>query len=122
MRAFLFLNRGGMQHRRAGRMLLLAAALLGASCAPDALAGPKVHTVVIEAMKFSPEIVEVRPGDIVVWKNKDAFPHAATADNRGFDSGEIAANRSWKFKALKKGVFPYICTLHPTMKGKLVVK
>lgn len=90
------------------------------SAAP--LAKPKSHTVVIEAMQFTPQRIEVRLGDTVAWRNKDFFPHTATAEDHRFDSGEIAANRSWKFKPRKKGSFSYICTLHPSMKGSLVVK
>jgi plastocyanin len=82
----------------------------------------KDQTVVIEAMQFSPQTIKVNVGDTVIWKNKDPFPHTVTSENRGFDSGEFAENRSWKFKARRKGTFPYICTLHPTMKGNLVVK
>lgn len=76
----------------------------------------------IEALQFSPQVIEVAPGDTIVWINKDPFPHTATAQDRSFDSGEIAPKRSWKFKARKKGAFSYICTLHPTMKGSLVIQ
>lgn len=82
----------------------------------------KVHTVVIEAMRYAPEMIEVNVGDTVIWKNRDAFPHTATAEDRSFDSGEIASNGTWKFVASRKGVFPYVCTLHPTMKAKLLVR
>ena len=61
-------------------------------------------------------------GDTVIWKNKDAFPHNATADNKGFRSIDIQSGQSWKFKAGSKGVFPYVCTLHPGMKAVLTVK
>ena len=63
----------------------------------------------------------VKAGDTVVWVNKDPFPHTATAQGV-FDSKYIAAGKSWRFKARKAGEFPYICTLHPTMKGTLVVR
>jgi plastocyanin len=106
--------------RCAGRALFAALALLGASC--GAAAQPKTHTIVIEAMQFSPLLAQVNVGDTVVWKNKDFFPHTASAEAGSFDSGEIAPSRSWKFKARKKGVFPYVCRLHPTMKGSLQVK
>lgn len=116
------INLPGTRCQRAGAVLFLATALCGAGHGASAKDKPKVHTVVIEAMRFAPEVIEVSVGDTVIWKNQDAFPHTVTADNRSFDSGEIATERSWKFKAVKKGVHPYICTLHPTMKGRLVVK
>jgi plastocyanin len=99
---------------------------LGAACAftlgAHGQTAPKVHVVVIEAMRYSPQTLEVNAGDTVIWKNKDPFPHTATATNGSFDSREIGADRSWKFKASGKGSVPYVCTLHPTMKAELVVK
>jgi plastocyanin len=105
-----------------GRALLLAAAIFSAGYGENTMAEPKTHTIVIEAMQFAPQVLEVSPGDTVVWVNKDAFPHDATATNRSFRSKEIAPNGSWKFKPVRKGTFPYLCTLHPTMKGSLIVK
>ena len=88
------------------------------------LAAPKsrTHTVEIEAMKFSPAMLAVKAGDRIIWKNKDAFAHNATAENKGFRSADIQSGQSWKFKASRKGEFPYVCTLHPGMKAVLTVK
>ena len=87
-------------------------------------ASPKsaVHTVIIDGMQYSPQTLEVHVGDTVIWKNKDPFPHTATADNRAFDSRSIPPNGTWKFIAKRRGNYPYICVLHPTMKARLVVK
>lgn len=87
-----------------------------------AAAQAETHTVVIEAMRYEPEVIEVRAGDTVVWQNRDPFPHTATAAGRRFDSGEIGPQRAWKFKARSRGEFAYVCTLHPTMKARLVVR
>jgi plastocyanin len=100
----------------------MALLVCGAGSDVHAAGKARTHTIVIEAMRYSPPTLDVAVGDIVVWKNKDPFPHTATAEDRSFDSQRIAADRSWKFKVRKKGVFPYVCTLHPTMKGELVVK
>jgi len=48
-------------------------------------------------------------------------PHTATAPGT-FDSGPIAAGAAWRYTAAKKGRFDYVCTLHTTMKGVLVVE
>jgi plastocyanin len=113
--------------RQTGRALgrsawafLITAGLFSADL--SAASGSKSHTVVIEALQFSPATLEVNAGDTVVWKNKDPFPHNVTAENKAFHSVDIQGGRSWQFKAQKKGVFPYICTLHPNMKATLVVK
>jgi plastocyanin len=101
---------------------LLGMALLGLGCAVAAAPRHAVHTISIEGMQFSPSSLEVRAGDTVIWKNKDPFPHTATADGKAFDSRDIAAGGSWKMVAAKRGIFPYVCALHLTMKGSLTVK
>ena len=107
--------------RPCARALLLA--LVFVSLEAKAQQNGAVHTVMIEAMQFSPAVVEVRAGDTITWSNKDPFPHTATSEKKkGFDSGEIKPGRTWKMTATKRGEFPYVCTLHPTMKGRLVVK
>jgi plastocyanin len=85
-------------------------------------AAPTTHTVVIEGMKFVPETITVKAGDTIVWVNKDFFPHTATAQDRSFDSLDIATGKKWQHVAKKPGTFSYVCTLHPTMKGTLAVK
>jgi plastocyanin len=103
----------------------VACGLLSASIGPYAAAHgvtPKQHTVVIEATSFAPASLSVAVGDEVVWVNKDFFPHTATSKQGGFDSKRIEPDRSWTFTAKTKGEFPYLCTLHPTMKGVLRVK
>jgi plastocyanin len=46
-----------------------------------------------------------------------AYRHRAGS----FDSHSIAAGGTWRFVANKTGVYDYICTLHPNMKGTLKV-
>ena len=73
-------------------------------------------------MRYLPETVEVQPGDVVVWTNQDPFPHTVTFDGPGPDSKEIPAMGRWTMKARGQGRHAYRCTLHPTMRGMLVVK
>ena len=107
---------------RAARLIWAAAALAAAGRGADAAAEPRTHQVSIEAMQFSPQTITAAPGDTVVWTNGDAFAHTATAQDKRFDSGEIAAGRSWTLVARQPGTFEYVCTYHPTMKATLVVK
>jgi plastocyanin len=112
-------------HRRAGhsrRVVLLAAVCAAVSAAGGAFAAPQTHTVVIEGMHFTPETLTVKRGDRVQWVNKDLFPHTATAGSKAFDSGPIAAGASWSMVAGRAGTLPYVCTLHPTMAGTLIVE
>jgi len=83
---------------------------------------PKVHTVTIDASAFSPASLTVSPGDIVVFRNNDMFPHTATARAGAFDSREIQPGKTWRLGIPKRGrLFEYYCVLHPAMKGALRV-
>ena len=89
------------------------------------LAGPAIaqttHTVAMDGTRFVPEILTVKRGDRIVWVNRDPFPHTATA-GQTFDSKSIAAGESWTYVARTPGEFAYVCTLHPGMKGTLIVR
>lgn len=89
-----------------------------AAKAPD----PARHTVTIEAMRFTPERLTVKAGDIVVWVNRDLVPHTATSEGPTFDSATIDAAASWQFTTAAAGTFDYVCRFHPLMKGTLVVE
>lgn len=85
-------------------------------------ASPKSVTITIRGMAFDPPVAEAPLGSTIVWKNEDIVEHTATAEDKTFDSGRIASQRTWSYSATKAGNFPYACTLHPTMKGTLVIK
>src|SRR5690606_17938054 len=78
------------------------------------------QVVTIQNMKFEPAELIVKRGSRVVWVNKDMFPHTATA--KAFDSGSIAADASWSHVASEPGEHAYLCSFHPTMKGRLIVR
>ena len=75
----------------------------------------------IDGTRYAPETITVKRGETVTWINKDPFPHTVTVRN-AFDSGDIAANKSWKHAFGKAGRYDYICTLHPNMKGSVIVE
>jgi plastocyanin len=116
-----------MTRYRAGAAALRAAGVFCAALAVSSgfvpvEAAAATHTVVMEGVGFVPNVVTVARGDTVVWVNKDPFPHTATAQDKSFDSKEIAPGKSWRFTAKKSGTIPYVCKLHPSMKGTLIVK
>lgn len=109
-------------HNRIALALFTTVTLASAGPSLPADARSATHIVIIEGTRFAPETLTARPGDTVVWINNDPFPHTATALNGGFDSKNIAPNKSWRYKTKKSGVFPYFCTLHPMMKATLRVR
>ncbi len=116
------------RERPVRRWRLAAALICACALAYDAIAAepaavrkPVTHTVVIDGVKYVPEALTVKRGDTVVWINKDPYPHTVTS-NGAFDSGSIAAGKSWRLKPRKAGDYAYICTLHPNMKATLKVE
>ena len=83
---------------------------------------PVAATVAMDGTAFEPAEVVVRAGDLVEWVNKDPFPHNVSADAAGLHSGDLEPDRTWKYRAVTRGTFQYVCTLHPGMSGVLRVK
>lgn len=80
----------------------------------------KTHIVAIRNSQFSPANLTVASGDTVIFRNDDIVPHTATG--KGFDSGNLDKGQSWRYVAKTKGSFSYICTYHPSMKGRIMVR
>ena len=110
-----------MRHGVAALVAAAAALAAGTLPAPASAAGPATHEVVIQGLRNVPETLKVRRGDVVVWVNKDPFPHTVTAAGV-FDSGSIGAGKSWRYTARRAGVHRYVCTLHSNMSGVLEVE
>ena len=84
---------------------------------------PQTYTIEIRELKFQPSMLTVKIGDTVKWRNDDIVPHTATSTKpKKFDSGILSVGSSWEYVAKKKGTYFYDCTLHPNMKGTLVVR
>ncbi len=82
---------------------------------------PSVDTVIIKQMQFFPADLNVKIGDTVIWINKDIVDHNVTEEkNKAFYSDTLAVGKSWKMEV--KDSASYFCTIHPSMKGKLVLK
>ena len=112
----------------AGATLVLGAPLIGAgprTASPDQRAhraAERIHTVIIEGLRYRPQVIVVRRGERVRWINEDPIPHTVTAIGGGFDSHSIPPEGSWTYVPAKTGEYDYACTFHPTMKGKLQVR
>ena len=77
---------------------------------------------------FVPDTLTVSKGTTVTWTNGDSTLHTVTsgspeAGNSGseFDSSYLAAGKTFPHQFNTAGTFDYYCTLHPFMKGKVVV-
>jgi plastocyanin len=80
------------------------------------------QTVPIKGFAFKPATVTVNVGDTVTWTNQDSASHTATASDGSFDTGNLSKGASGSHKFSQAGSFAYICSIHPNMKGTVVVK
>lgn len=95
------------------------AILTGSGC----VAAPRRHEVEIREMAFTPAAIEVSVGDTIVWQNRDLFPHTSTASGAaGWDTREIPAGGEGTAVARRPGSYEYVCEVHPTMKGRVIVR
>ena len=82
---------------------------------------PKIHIIEIQELKFIPNEIHVKPGDIVQWVNNDFIPHTATGNDKKWDSELIKANTSWQMTVNKETFENYFYVYHPGMKGKIKI-
>ena len=81
------------------------------------------NTVVIKNFGFGPATMVVSPGTKITVVNQDKAPHTMTAVNKAFDTGTIPGGQSGVLTAPSTpGTYPYVCTIHPSMTGTLIVK
>ena len=80
-----------------------------------------VHTT-MRSLAFTTSKLEVAAGTVIEWKNEDELAHTVTANDKSFDSGTIEAGAVWRHTFDRPGSYPYLCTLHPFMKGTVVVR
>ncbi len=76
-------------------------------------------------LNFSPSTVTLILGinNTVTFVNKDTATHTVTATDNSFNSGDIAAGKSWTHTFATAGTFAYYCIYHSSwMKGTVFVK
>jgi plastocyanin len=86
---------------------------------------PAAGTINIKDMMFTPSQISVAVGGTVTWTNNDTTAHTVVDDLSNVDgpnSGDIAPGQSYSFKFTKAGSYQYHCSIHPSMRGTIVVK
>jgi plastocyanin len=82
-------------------------------------------TVNIKNMMFTPSQITVQKGAKVTWTNNDSVAHTVTDDLSnvgGPASAQIPGGETYSFTFNKTGSFQYHCSIHPSMRGTIVVK
>jgi amicyanin len=110
---------------RALRLAVLFTAVTSTACLAEdqtAASADTVATVSMDHNTFIPGEITVVPGTTVTWVNKEAMPHTVVDANKGFRSKILAKDASFSFTFANAGDYDYLCSIHPNMKGKVIVK
>ncbi|WP_299374245.1 cupredoxin domain-containing protein [uncultured Tateyamaria sp.] len=88
---------------------------------PLRAAAPVVHDVAIKSFAYEPAVVRVHVGDMIRWTNHDVAPHTASADEFGWDTGEIVKGGTGKITVTEDMKKSYFCAFHPHMRGSIEI-
>lgn len=77
--------------------------------------------VEIREYDFSPRDLTVSVGTTVTWSNRDSVPHDATS-GEAWGTGLLREDQSASITFDEPGSYDYICTVHPDMTARLIVK
>ncbi len=104
--------------------VLIAMVLLVASSSVTANAEPSAPaaSVKIDNFVFGPQTLTVPVGTTVVWTNSDDIPHTSVSTEGVFKSKVLDTDEKFSYTFTKAGTYPYYCTIHPKMTGKVVVQ
>jgi plastocyanin len=86
--------------------------------APAAVAG---DAVTIDNFAFAPATLTVKAGATVTWTNRDEEPHTVAATDGSFHSPGMGTGATFSHTFPTAGKFDYVCSIHPSMHGTVVV-
>lgn len=80
----------------------------------------KQHVITISGFEFSPKLIKVSKGDMITWRNQDWVPHnIAKMSDGSLLSVDFLKGESFSLQ-VDSGL-SYMCGLHPSMRGKIVL-
>jgi plastocyanin len=106
--------------KHTGLLFLFVSCLFSCSSAPEKRK-PQTHTVEILQMQFRPAELIVQKGDSVMFINEDLVVHDVTEEKtKAWTSSALPPDKTYTMVVNESA--GYYCTIHPVMKGRLVVK
>jgi plastocyanin len=78
--------------------------------------------VKIDNFVFGPAAITVPVGTTVTWINRDDIPHTVVSTEKVFKSKVLDTDEKFSYAFTKAGEYPYFCSIHPKMTGKIVVQ
>ena len=78
--------------------------------------------VKIDNFSFGPAVLTISAGTTVTWTNRDDIPHTVVSNDGVFKSKVLDTDDKFSYTFAKAGTYPYFCSIHPKMTGKVVVQ
>jgi plastocyanin len=78
--------------------------------------------VKIDNFVFGPAAITVPAGTTVTWINRDDIPHTVVSTEKIFKSKVLDTDEKFSYTFTRAGEYPYFCSIHPKMTGKVVVQ
>ena len=79
------------------------------------------NAVAIQNYAFNPSMLTIQKGANVTWTNYDSVQHTVVSDSSAFSSPLLNKGDTFTHQFNNTGSFSYICSIHPYMKGTIVV-
>jgi plastocyanin len=79
------------------------------------------NSVAIQNYAFNPSTLTIQKGANVTWTNYDSVQHHVVSDSSAFSSPLLNKGDTYTHQFNNTGSFSYICSIHPYMKGTIVV-
>jgi plastocyanin len=76
----------------------------------------------IDNFSFGPAALTVAAGTTVTWTNHDDIPHTVVSSDGVFKSKALDTDEKFSYTFSKAGTYPYFCSIHPKMTGKVIVQ
>ncbi|HYF26556.1 MAG TPA: plastocyanin/azurin family copper-binding protein [Baekduia sp.] len=109
----------------AGLALALGAAACGDESGVETSAGGEVEgtRVGMRNLRFVPDRVRVAEDATVTFVNDESIQHTVVArSGADFESKLLSQGDTYKVTPHESGTIAYLCTLHPGMRGRIVVR
>jgi len=116
---------------RLARLILPVALVLGSvlsGCGGSGSSGPPTtlgpNDIEVADFTFAPPTLTVKVGTTVTWHfDQPSAPHNVVSLTTPvlFNSGTPKGTGTYSFTFTTPGTFPYLCQIHPSMKGTIIV-
>jgi plastocyanin len=75
----------------------------------------------MDSFAFTPAELTVPVGATVTWPNRHAANHDVVAEDGTFASPLFDTGETWPFTFTEPGTYRFICSIHPSMQGTIIV-